>query len=351
MSSIKNLKIGKAVIGEGHRAYIIAEVGSNFDGSLNQTKKLVDLAKEAGADAVKFQSFLADKIISSDGFKDFRISFQAKWKKPVYQVYKEAEFPRDWHLEIAEYCKKKGITFFSTPYDREAVDLLDEIGVPAFKVGSGDINFLSLIEYIAKKGKPVIVGTGASSLGEVEEAVNTIRNAGNDQIVLLHCVTSYPSPIEQSNIRAMITLREAFQVNVGYSDHTLGDLVSLGAVALGGCIIEKHFTMDRTLSGPDHSFAMDFKEFGMMVNRIRLMENALGSAIKTRGPSENKTVVIQRRSVYAKTDIPEGSVITEDSLVVLRPDRGLKPNSVGIIVGRIARKNIAKGTPITWDML
>jgi len=351
MSAIRNIKLGDRVIGDGQPTYIVAEIGSNFDRSLEQAKKLVNLAKDAGADAVKFQSFLADRIVSEDGFKNLKVSFQAKWKKSVYKVYKQAEFPRKWHQEIAEYCRKREIAFFSTPYDKEAVDLLDEIGVPAFKVGSGDINFLSLIEYMAKKGKPMIVGTGASTLGEIEEAVNVIRAAGNEGIILLQCVTNYPSPIDQANIRAMITLREAFQVNVGYSDHAPGYIVPLAAVALGACMIEKHFTFDKTREGPDHPFSLDVSEFAEMVRNIRLLEKALGLYIKRPVPAENETVIVQRRCIYATKNIPRGTTITRDMVTVLRPDRGLKPKYVDVIVGMKAQKDIPKGTAITWDML
>jgi pseudaminic acid synthase len=350
-SNLRNIKIDDTLVGDDQPVYIIAEIGSNFDGSLDEAKKLVDAAKNCGANAIKFQSFQVDKIVNGQAFKDLKISFQANWKKPVYDVYKEAEFPREWHKSVAEYCREKHITFFSAPYDKEAVDLLDEIGVPAFKVGSGDLNFLSLIEYIAKKQKPMILGTGASTIGEVEDAVNIIRNVGNNEIILLHCVTNYPSPIEQSNIRVMATLREGFQCNVGYSDHSQGCIVPLGAVALGACMIEKHFTLDKTKQGPDHPFAMDVSDFKEMVTNVRLLEKALGSSVKKPVPAENETIIIQRRCIYAKEDIQKGTTITEDLLTVLRPDRGLKPNSINLIVGRKAQKNIKKLSAITWDMI
>ncbi|PKP60161.1 MAG: pseudaminic acid synthase [Candidatus Altiarchaeales archaeon HGW-Altiarchaeales-2] len=347
---IKNIKINGRLIGDEQPTYIIAEVGSNFDGSLEQAKKIVDLAKEAGADAVKFQSFLVDKIICGEAFTE-KVSFQAKWGKSVYDVYKNAEFPREWHQEIMEYCKKKNITFFSSPYDKGAVDLLDEIDVPAFKVGSGDINFYSLIEYMAKKGKPMIVGVGASTMGEIEEAVKTIRSTGNNDIIILQCITNYPSPFEQANIRAMVTLRNAFQVNVGYSDHTPGSLVPLGAVALGACMIEKHFTFDKTRPGPDHPFAMDVSEFKKMVEDIRMMEKALGSYIKEPVPAEKETIILQKRCIYSSVDIPKGTKIAQDMIAVLRPDKGIKPKYFDIVVGREAKVDIPKGTPITWDKI
>ena len=337
-------------MGEGEPTYIIAEIGSNFDGSLKQAKKLVDLAKEAGADAAKFQSFLPEKIIAKKGFQT-KTSFQAKWDKPVYDVYAEAMLPREWHREIAQHCQKRGIHFLSSPYDKEAVDLLDEIGVLAFKIGSGDITHLSLVEYIARAGKPVILAVGASSMKEIEEAVNTIRATGNEDIILLQCVTNYPSPIDQANIKAMVTLREAFQVVVGYSDHSLGNIVPLGAVALGACVIEKHFTFDKNRKGPDHSFAMDAPEMAAMTRDIRLLEAALGSPVKQLTPAERETVIIQRRSLFAKMDIPAGTTITLEMIEPLRPAIGIAPKHIGSIVGRKAKVDIAEGEPITWEKI
>ena len=347
---MKKIKIGERWIGEGEPTYVIADIGSNFDGSLAQAKRLVDLAKEVGVDAAKFQSFLPDKIIARKGFET-RSSFQAKWNKSVYEVYSEASLPREWHKELADYCRKKDIHFFSSPYDKEAVDLLEDIGVPAFKIGSGDITFLSLVEYIAKKGKPVILGTGASSMGEIEEAVKVIRATGNEDIVLLQCITNYPTPFEHANIRAMITLRDAFQVPVGYSDHTPGSVVPLGAVALGACIIEKHFTFDKTRKGPDHPFAMDVTDMSAMIRSIRLLEAALGSPVKQLTPAETETVIIQRRCLFAGVNIPAGATITADMLEPLRPAIGIAPQFMPMVIGRKARVTIPQGEPITWDKI
>ncbi len=347
---MRKIRIGERWVGEGEPTYIIAEIGSNFDGNIEQAKKLVNMAKEAGADAAKFQSFLPKKIVAEKGFKT-KTSFQARWKKSVNEVYAEAIFPREWHQEIAEYARNKEIHFFSSPYDEEAVDLLNDIGVPAFKIGSGDITFLSLIKHIAKKGKPVILGTGASSMGEIEEAVNTIRAAGNQDIILLQCITNYPSPVEQANIRAMVTLREAFQVPVGYSDHTPGSVVPLGAVALGACVIEKHFTFDKNREGPDHPFAMDVPEMTAMIKDIRLLEAALGSPIKQLTSAETETVILQRRSIFAKANIPAGATITADAVEALRPAIGILPQYLSLVIGRKAKIDIPAGEPISWEKI
>jgi len=344
------IKIGDRWVGDGEPTYIIAEIGSNHDGSLEQAKKMIDYAKEAGADAAKFQSFLAGKLISKTGFKEKK-SFQAKWPKSVWQVYKDAELPREWHEILADYCKKKKIHFLSSAWDEEAVDLLDELDVPAFKVGSGDITNLPLLRYIAEKGRPIILSTGASTLDEVREAVEVIKSTGNNDIILLHCVVNYPSPIEDANIRAMVTLKETFGYPVGYSDHTLDDLVPLGAVALGACVIEKHITIDRSLSGPDHPFAMEVPEFAAMVRKIRLLERALGSPIKQVTPSEKETVILQRRSLFAKTDIPAGTIISRDMIEILRPAIGLPPKLIDAVVGKKAKVHIRQHDPITADKI
>jgi len=347
---MRNIRIGDRYLGDGEPVYIIAEIGSNFDGNLEQAKKLIDLAREAGADAAKFQSFSPDKILARKGFKT-RVSFQAKWDKPVYEVYAEAMLPREWHRELAVYCRGKGIDFLSAPYDTEAADLLDDIGVPAFKIGSGEITNISFLEYVAGKGSPIILGTGASTLGEVEAAVNAIRGAGNENIVLLQCVTAYPSPIEQANIRAMVAMGEAFGVPVGYSDHTPGSVVPLGAVALGACVIEKHFTFDKSRLGPDHPFAMDVAETVAMIRDIRLLELALGSPVKQVAPAEKETVVIQRRGLFASVDIPAGTIITEAILESLRPAIGIPLACRELVVGRQARADIQEGEPVTWQAI
>jgi len=347
---MRKIRIGDRYVGDGEPAYIIAEIGSNFDGNLEQARKLIDLAREVGADATKFQSFLPEKIIAKKGFQT-KTSFQAKWGKPVYDTYADSMLPREWHWEIAEYCRGKGIHFLSSPYDKEAVDLLDEIGVPAFKIGSGDITYLCLVEYIARKGKPVILGTGASSMGEIEEAVNTIRATGNQDIILLQCVTNYPSPIEYANIKAMVTLREAFQVLVGYSDHSPGSIVPLGAVALGACVIEKHLTFDKKRKGPDHPYAMDVPEMAAMTRDIRSLEAALGSPVKQLTPVEAETVIIQRRSLFARIDIPAGATITLEMIAPLRPATGIEPKYIDSVIGRKAKVDIAEGEPITWEKI
>jgi len=350
---MKRIKIGEQWIGEGEPTYIIAEIGSNFDGNTERAKMLIDLVKDCGADAVKFQCFTANKIVSKEGFEGLKMGFQTKWEKPVYEVYKSAEFPREWHDELFHYANKKGLHFLSTPYDKEAVDILDELGVPAFKIGSGDITWHEMLKYIAKKGKPIILSTGASTVAEIDEALKAIRSEGNNDIILLQCVTNYPSHFESANIRAMKAMGKLFDVLVGYSDHTPGTVVPLGAVSLGACVIEKHFTDDKTRKGPDHPFAMDIKDFKEMVDSIRILERALGSPVKELYEEEKETIILQRRCLRAAKDIPKGSRVTEDMIEVLRPlaKDALEPKYKEIVIGRDAKEDMKKGETFTWAKL
>jgi sialic acid synthase SpsE len=336
-------------IGDEHPTYVIAEIGSNFDGSLDRAHKLIELAKDCGADAVKFQSFTPEKIISKENFEQ-KSAFQAKWSSSVWEVYSKAAFPRDWHEKVQAHCQKVGITFFSAPYDAEAVELLEKMKVPAYKVGSGDVSWPEHLDLIARTGKPVILGCGAATLGEVEDAVRIFRNAGNEQFALLQCVTNYPSPFEDANIRAMVSMKAAFDCVVGYSDHTPGSVVPLGSVALGGRVIEKHFTDDKTRKGPDHSFAMDGPEFAAMIREIRNLEKALGNGVKRIMPSEKETLILQRRSLIAAVDVPAGTRIGREHIVTLRPQKGLLPKELPNVLGRTSSRAIKKGEPLQWDM-
>ncbi len=355
----KMIHIGSSAIGSGH-TYIIAEVGSNFDGNLNRAKRLADLAKELGADAYKIQNFLAPKIVSAVGFANLQIAFQASWDKPVVEVYQQAEFPRAWLQEVSDHCGSIGIDFFSSPYDVAAVDLLEQIKVPAYKIGSGEIDNVPFLQYVAKTGKPIIMGVGASTMSEVEDAVSAVRKAGNDNIILLQCVTGYPSPIADANVRAMLTLKEKFGVLVGYSDHTIGPAqkgddpldgltVPLASVALGAVVIEKHFTDDPLRKGPDHAFAMGPDAFRKMVNGIRAIEKSLGDGIKDLAPSEKETSVIQRRGIYAAKLIQKGERIERTHLELLRPAVGLRPAELDSVIGKKAQRNIPAGAPLQHD--
>jgi len=345
---MEEIRVGNRYVGDGEPVYIIAEIGSNFDGDLSSALKLIDLAKSCGCDCAKFQSFLPDKIINKKAFGS-KSSFQANWSKSVYDTYKDASLPREWHRKLADHCKEIGIDFMSSPYDKEAVDLLDSLDVTAFKIGSGEITNLEFLEYVGSKKRPVILGTGASNMEEIEDAVTTIRNTNNNDIILLQCVTQYPSPIEYSNIRAMVTLKEAFDCQVGYSDHSDGNITIIGAVSLGACVIEKHFTNNRNKIGPDHPFAADVSQMTLITHSVREIEKALGSSIKQLTEIEKETVIIQRRGLYTRQDWKQGARITRNMVDVLRPYNGLEPKCLSTLLGMKVKENISKGDSITWE--
>jgi len=342
---LKSIKIGKRNVGDGNPCYIIAEIGSNFDGSLIKAKKLIRLAKKCGADAAKFQSFKTEKLLSKKGFEK-KLAFQSRWKKPVWQVYKEAEFPRSWHKELNCYAKKIGIDFFTSPWDFEAVELLKKLNVPAIKVGSGDITYLEILKRIGKTKKPVLLATGASTMDEVAAAIKTIKSTGNKKIILMHSVTQYPSPIDEANVQVIKSLKKKFKLNVGYSDHSPGSLVVLTSIALGGSIIEKHFTLNPKAKGPDHPHSMDPKSFSKMVNDIRTIEKALGSGTKKIEKSEKETRILQRRGIWTVKNIKKNQRFTSENIQALRPVLGLSASKYQLIIGKKAKRSISEYEPI-----
>lgn len=352
MAFAKQFKIGKRWVGEGHPALIIADLGANFDGSLEKAKSLAKMVKDSGADVVKIQSFLAKKIVSGTGFNSMKLKgVHGSWGKPVDEVFRSVEFPREWHKEFFEYCTKIGIIVSSSPWDYEAVDIMDEANVPFYKIGSGDITWLEMVEYIARKGKPVVLATGASTLAEVDEALHVIDLTGNKDVAVLQCITNYPSKISSANLRVLPTYAQAFDVVMGYSDHTPGDTVVLGAVALGGKVIEKHFTDDKKNAGPDHPHSMEPDEFAKMVVRIREMEVALGTGRKEVVEEEAETVIVQRRGLYASKDIKKGAKIGVKNLVELRPALGIYPKYKKEVGELMANRDIKVGEAIFWKDL
>ena len=340
-------RIDNYSISNGEQTFIIAEAGANHNRDFGMAKKLIDVAADSKADAVKFQTYSAETLYSK---KTPEFSYQKG--QNVYDLIKSIELPREWQQELAEYADQRGIMFLSTPFDYAAVDELDEIGVPAFKFASFEIVDLELLKYAASKQKPMIISTGMANLGEIEDAISAIRSAGNNDIVLLHCNSLYPTPPEVVNLRAMKTMREAFKLPVGFSDHTLGIHISLAAVAMGAYVIEKHFTLDRNLPGPDHSFAIEPDELKEMVGYVREIEEAKGSGIKEKSKLEGEEQYLKaRRSIHAKVDIPKGTKIIKDMLVVKRPGYGIKPKFMDVVVGRTARIDIEEEEWITWEMV
>ncbi|MBU1895850.1 N-acetylneuraminate synthase family protein [Patescibacteria group bacterium] len=344
------IKIGSKLVGPEHPTYIIADIGANFDGNLDKAKELALAVKETGADMFKIQSFKASKIVSGHGFSTMKLEgIHGSWSKPIEQIFQEAEFPREWHKELFDYYKEINIDFSSSPYDFEAVDLLDEIGVNVFKIGSGDITWLEMLAYIAKKNKPMILSTGASTLAEVDEAVRTIESTGNNQLILLQCITNYPSKIESANINVLKTYQTTYNIITGYSDHSPGDTVVLGAIALGAKVIEKHFTLNKKDAGPDHPHSMEPTEFKEMVTKIHLLEKALGNTRKEVVEEESETVIVQRRSLYTKNPLAAGSTISELDIVALRPALGILPKFKSHIIGKKLKNNLTAGQPIRWE--
>lgn len=343
---MRSLRIGNKLVGGKHPCYIIAEIGSNFDGSITKAKKLIKLAKQSGADCAKFQSFLTKELLSPTGFKD-KVTFQAKWNKPVWNVYEDAEFPRKWYKELSSYAKNVGIHFMSTPYDYAAVDIFEENKTPAYKIGSGDITYLEFLKYIAKKRKTILLPTGASTISEIRDAINVIKKEGNNNIILLQSITQYPSPIEDANIKAMVTLKEKFGYNIGYSDHSKGILVPIASVALGACVIEKHFTDNKKNIGPDHPHSLTPIEFSQMVSGIREVEMALGSSHKKVVTSEKDTRIIQRRSIFTITSVKKGEKLNKNNIDCLRPCIGLPASDFTKILNKHAKKDLEPYTAIS----
>ena len=341
------IKIGHKWIGERKPCYVIAEIGSNFNDDINLAKKLIKKAKDAGADAAKFQSFQVDKILSKRGFEK-KISFQSQWKKSVWQVYKEAELPLEWISKLSEFAKKCKIDFLSAPYHTEAVDELIRCKVPAIKIGSGEITNLGFLEYIAKTGKPILLATGASTQKEVDIAVKTISRL-NKKLILMQATTQYPSPIEDANLLVIQTFRNKYKINVGYSDHTPGFTSVMGSIVLGACTIEKHFTLDKSSSGPDHKHSLDPIEFTKMVKSIREMEIALGSNKKKIEESETETSIIQRRGIWTVKKIEKGEKFTRSNIDVLRPNLGIPASQFRKILKRKSKKNYSAFSPLKWQ--
>lgn len=352
MEFAKSFNIGKRKVGEGQPAYFIAEIGANFDGSLETAKKYALEAKKIGADCAKIQTFSAKKIVSREGFASMKLKgVHGSWNRPVDEVFHEVEFPHKWHKEFFDYCWKIGITPSTAPYDKEAVDLVDKLGIEFYKIGSGEITWLEEIDYIARKGKPVVLATGAATLSEVEEAVRTVEATGNKNLALLQCITNYPSKISSANINVLKTYKNAFDCIVGYSDHTPGDVVTLGAVALGAKVIEKHVTFDRNNKGPDHPHSLTFEEFEAMIRRTRELESAMGSSIKRVVEEESETYIVQRRGLYTKRSIKKSEVIKKSDIVELRPQLGIFPKYKNVVARKRAARALKANFPIHWDDL
>ncbi len=347
----KNIRIGDFVLSDQHPCFIIAEAGVNHNGSVETAIELIHKAKETGADCVKFQTFRASSVITKEAPKAaYQLKVTDK-EESQFDMLKKLELSAEDFKVLRDECVKTGIIFLSTPYNKRDVDLLNALDVDAFKIASGQIIELSFLEYVAKCRKPVVLSTGMSNLAEIDEAIHTIRNTGNDQIVLLQCTTNYPSSIQDANIRAMTSMGDAFDVLMGYSDHVPENYACYAAVARGAKVIEKHFTLDKEMPGPDHKASLNPEEFRILVHGIRMTEESLGKKIKEPTAEERKNITGMRRSIVSAGFISKGTVINESMLEYKRPATGISPNQIALVLNKKAAVDIPEDTILTMDMI
>jgi pseudaminic acid synthase len=343
--------IDKKNIGKGKPTYIIAELSANHNHDFKLVKEMVHAAKNSGADAVKFQTYTPDTMTLNIDNEYFRIQNDSVWAgKTLYELYEQAYMPWEWQEELVQIGKDLGITVFSTPFDNTAVDFLESLDIAAYKIASFEITDLPLIKKITKTGKPIMMSTGMASLAEIDEAVQIIKKNGND-LILFHCTSSYPAPPSEMNILTISHLKETFCVPVGLSDHFLGNEIAIASVALGACVIEKHFTLDRSIKTPDSFFSIEPRELARLVNTIRNVEQALGNTFKSGRGEEEKKNLRFRRSIFTIKEISAGEKFTQENVKVIRPAFGLSPHYWEIVLKSQATRNLSKGTPLSWDMI
>ncbi|GAD87973.1 putative N-acetylneuraminate synthase [Vibrio halioticoli NBRC 102217] len=342
------MKIANREIGKGHKPYIIAEMSGNHNGDINRAIELIKAAKDAGADAVKLQTYTADTITIDHDSEEFMIRGGLWDGSRLYDLYEQAHTPWDWHKTLFEEAAKLGITIFSSPFDHTAVDFLEGLGAPAYKIASFELIDLPLIRKVAATGKPMIMSTGNANLGEIEEAVLAARGAGAKDLILLHCTSGYPTPADQANISTMAIMREAYDCEVGLSDHTMGVGVSVAAVALGACVIEKHFTLARADGGPDSAFSLEKEELKLLVESCTMAFDAIGKPNFVSTEVEAKTKV-HRRSLYVVKDILKGEIFTHEHIRSIRPGNGILPKFLDEVLGAEATEDLKFGTPLAFS--
>lgn len=348
---MKQIEINNRIIAANKPPYIIAELSGNHNGDLNKAIKLLELAKSAGADAVKIQTYTADTMTIDHNSEDFLISGGLWDGKKLYELYQWAHTPWEWHKALFEHANHIGITIFSSPFDETAVDFLETLNTPAYKIASFELTDLPLIEKVAKTGKPIIMSTGLANKKEIEEAVNIAKSNSCEDLILLHCISAYPAPIEQANVSTLVKLKDDFDILVGLSDHTLGVTASVTAVALGACVIEKHFTLDRNEFGPDSAFSLEPKEFELLCKEAKASWSSLGLASYQLKEAETENIKF-RRSIYAIKDIKQGESLTAENIKRIRPGYGIKPKYFPELIDRyIAKKDITRGAPLTWESI
>jgi len=344
------MKIQNRNIGLNYPPYIIAEMSANHNGSLERALKTIDMAKAMGADAIKIQTYNADTMTIDCDNEYFKINGGLWDGYNLYNLYKWAQTPFEWHQAMFAHANKIGITIFSTPFDESAVDLLESLDCPAYKIASFEITDLPLIEKVAKTGKPVIISTGMANADEIDDAVNTAKKAGCTNLVILHCISAYPAPAEQSNLKTIADIAKRWHVISGLSDHTLGTTVAVSSVALGACVIEKHVTLSREDKGPDSEFSLEPHELKALVDQTKLAWSSLGSADYDRKPAEQESIKF-RRSLFFVENIPQGTTITHDHIRRIRPGHGIAPKYLNDIIGKVVNCDIKRGTPVAWHLI
>jgi sialic acid synthase SpsE len=345
---MKSVSIGGRAVGDGSSCFVIAEAGSNHNGRLDEAKALIRIAAEAGADAVKFQTFRADKLYARNAGRSDYLQLD----QPIFDIIAAMEMPYEWLPLLADEAKRHGVMFLSTPFDEESVDVLEPY-VPAYKIASYEMTHLPLVRSIAKKGKPLIMSTGTANLDEVRETVEAVREAGNEQLIVLQCTASYPAPLASLNLRAMTTMRNELDVLVGLSDHSREPLIGpVAAVAIGACVIEKHFTFNNEMPGPDHRFAIEPHELRAMIRSIRECEAALGTGEKRVSDVEQELRQFARRTIITIAPVAKGDVLSTSNIAVLRAGNvphGLPPSKFDAVLGRNVRRDLDAGVPVTED--
>lgn len=348
---MSEIDLGSRKIGAGHPVFVIAEAGVNHNGELTLAKELVDAARESGADAVKFQTWITSELVVPDAPMAEYQRDNTGASQSQYEMLEQLELSQPAFRELQDYASRREILFFSTPDEPSSADFLDALGVPLFKLGSGEVTNLAFLSHVAGKGKPVILSTGMSTLGEVEAAVDTIEATGNRRLALLHCVSDYPADPADCNLRAIDTLRAAFGCPTGFSDHTLGCEVSLAAVARGACVIERHLTLDKAMAGPDHRASLDPKELARLIRSIRTVESALGTARKGPAASELATRRVVQKSIVATRDLAAGTTLTTADLALRRTSGGLPPGEMSQLLGRRLSTAVRADRPLRWEDL
>ncbi|NEZ75537.1 pseudaminic acid synthase [Clostridium botulinum] len=347
----KNIKIQNFEINENSKTFIIGEISANHNGSFDNAVKLIKVAKDAGVDAIKLQTYTADTITINCNNEHFQIKQGTLWDgRTLYDLYKEAYMPWEWQPKLKKIAEEEGLICFSSPFDKTAVDFLEDMDVPAYKIASFEITDIPLIEYVASKGKPIIISTGIATMTDIELAINACKRVGNNEIILLKCTSAYPSPLEDVNLKTIPNIKETFDVIAGLSDHTLGIEVPIAAVTLGAKVIEKHIILSRKDGGPDAAFSLEPHELKNMVQSIRNIEKAIGKVTYDLTEKQQKNREFSR-SLFIVKDIKVGEKFTKENVKSIRPAFGLHPNYINDIIGKTCMENLRKGTPLKWEYI